>query len=174
MLVSLFFIVLSTTAIVLSTLTQFKLQPFIKAFDIIEIICIVWFTLEVLFRFLLSSKKMAFLRDPLNIIDFISIIPYYGSFFSVKYFQFTRKSLVIFKMLRILSVLKLARHSLGLRSLGHTFRKCYKELGLLLILFFIAVLLFSTLIYHAEQDEVDTKFTSIPAAMWWALISLTT
>lgn len=175
MFVSLFFIVLSAISIVFSTLAQFNSPPFSKSFDVIEVVCIIWFTFEVLFRFLLSSKKLIFFKTPLNVIDIISILPYYGStIFSINYFHFTRKSIMLFKTLRIFSVLKLARHSVGLRSLGHTFRKCYKELGLLLVLFFIAVLLFSALIYHAEHEEVDTKFTSIPAAMWWALISLTT
>ncbi len=173
--VSLLFIVLSSASIVMSTLSEFKTPYFRRIFDIIEISCVVWFTFEISFRFLLSNKKCKFLTSPLNLIDIVSILPYYGStLFTINYFHLARKWTILFKMLRIFSILKLARHSVGLRSLGNTFRKRYKELGLLLILFCIAILLFSTLAYHAEQDEVDTKFTSIPAAMWWALISLTT
>jgi potassium channel subfamily V protein 1 len=176
MLVSLFFIVLSTLSIVLSTLTQFDSEPFVKIFDIIEYLCIVWFTLEILIRFLLSSHKSAFFKSALNIIDIVSIVPFLISkILSItQYFSFASNCIMFFKMLRILSVLKFARHSVGLHSLGYTFRKCFKELEPYIELFFIAVLVFSTLVYHAEHQETNTPFTSIPAAMWWALISLTT
>ena len=176
MLVSLFFIVLSTLSIVLSTLTQFDSQPFVKMFDIIEYVCIVWFTLEILIRFLLSSHKSAFSKSALNMIDIVSIVPFFISKILpiAKNFSFASNSITFFKMLRILSVLKFARHSVGLHSMGYTFRKCFKELKPYIELFFIAVLVFSTFVYHAEYKEANTQFTSIPAAMWWALISLTT
>ena len=39
---------------------------------------------------------------------------------------------------------------------------------------FAVLTIFSTLEFYAEQDVASTTFTSIPAAMWWCIVTITT
>lgn len=138
-------------------------------FETIEAICIAWFTLEYVLRLCSTPDKLNFVKGPLNLIDLVSILPYYLSLFITNQninFNNARRVLTLFRVLRILRIFKLARHSTGLKSLGYTLKRSNKELGLLMMFLSIAILLFSSLAYFAEREEHDTKFISIPASFW--------
>ena len=42
------------------------------------------------------------------------------------------------------------------------------------IVLLTGVVFFSTMIYFLEKDEDGTPFTSIPAAYWWCIVTMTT
>lgn len=147
-----------------------------------------WFSLEFCLRFVQAPNKCQFFRGPLNVIDILAISPYYVSLAvsdespeagerpsGSSYLEKVGLVLRVLRALRILYVMRLARHSLGLQTLGLTVRRCAREFGLLLLFLGVAVTLFSPLVYVAENESGRVlEFTSIPASYWWAIISMTT
>lgn len=92
-----------------------------------------------------------------------------------KYLERVGLVLRFLRALRILYVMRLARHSLGLQTLGLTVRRCTREFGLLLLFLCVAMALFSPLVYLAESEMgAKNEFTSVPSSYWWAVISMTT
>ncbi|XP_069572037.1 voltage-gated potassium channel regulatory subunit KCNG4-like [Brachyistius frenatus] len=163
---------------------------------VVESICVAWFTLEFVLRFVNAQSKLAFARGPLNIIDAIAILPYYVSL-AVDVGDESQEDVVVgagrgyldklslilrlLRALRILYVMRLARHSLGLQTLGLTMQRSMREFGLLLLFVCVAVTLFSPLVHLAESElapfaatHPHHSFSSIPASYWWAIISMTT
>ncbi|KAK2851882.1 hypothetical protein Q5P01_008158 [Channa striata] len=155
---------------------------------IVETVCVAWFSLEFSLRFIQDRSKLTFLRQPLNLIDVVAILPYYitlvvdntskgekrlGS--GSTYLDKVGLVLRVLRALRILYVMRLARHSLGLQTLGLTARRCTREFGLLLLFLCVAIALYSPLLYLIENEMATTQeFTSIPATYWWAVITMTT
>lgn len=125
-----------------------------------------------------SQKK--FWKKPLNIIDFVSIIPFYATLAvdtkeeESEDIENMGKVVQILRLMRIFRILKLARHSVGLRSLGATLRHSYQEVGLLLLFLSVGISIFSVLVYSVEKDDDSSELQSIPICWWWATISMTT
>ncbi|XP_032406295.1 potassium voltage-gated channel subfamily A member 10-like [Xiphophorus hellerii] len=153
-------------------------------FFIVETICIIWFCFELGVRFVVCPSKSDFFNNIMNIIDIVSIIPYFvtlGTELATKPDEdlnagqnMSLAILRIIRLVRVFRIFKLSRHSKGLQILGQTLKASMRELGLLIFFLFIGVILFSSAIYFAEVDEPQTQFVSIPDGFWWAVVSMTT
>ncbi|VDM12676.1 unnamed protein product [Wuchereria bancrofti] len=182
-LLSIFVISISIISFCLETLPSMKENPgdvrdWSNPFFYIELICIIWFTIELLLRFISCPDKFSFLRSVLNIIDFVAIAPFFGN---LMWMDSTKSNssmsfavLRVLRLVRVFRIFKLSRHSVGLQILGKTFRASIQEFCLLIFFMVIALVLFSSGVYFAEQNEPNTKFTSIPASFWFVLVTMTT
>ncbi|XP_040207459.1 potassium voltage-gated channel subfamily G member 3 isoform X2 [Rana temporaria] len=184
--VSILFVIVSMVVLCASTLPDWKTAENRSSEEhrIIEAICIGWFTAECIVRFIVSKNKCDFVRKPLNIIDLLAISPYYVSIFMAVFtdenlqLQRAGVTLRVLRMMRIFWVIKLARHFLGLQTLGLTLKRCYREMVMLLVFICVAMSIFGALAQLLEHGlDLETKnedYASIPAACWWVIISMTT
>ncbi|XP_035005531.1 potassium voltage-gated channel subfamily A member 3 [Hippoglossus stenolepis] len=157
-------------------------SPFTDPFFVIETLCIIWFSFELLVRFFSCPSKATFSKNIMNIIDIVAIIPYFITLGTELAEQQTNSGqqamslaiLRVIRLVRVFRIFKLSRHSKGLQILGQTLKASMRELGLLIFFLFIGVILFSSAVYFAEADDPSSSFTSIPDAFWWAVVTMTT
>lgn len=181
------------TCLVISTLPQFRRHiedlaeddPDVETsyaeyleliFSNINLISFSFFATELLVSFLISPKKRQFFRSALNIIDVVTILLFFAIFFIWSVIidnKATFIALRIAESLRMIMLLKMTRVSKKFQVLGMTIKKSYMELFLLLFYFLTSVLIISSVIFHLEVDD-NSKFDSIPATFWWAVVTMTT
>ncbi|KAJ7987947.1 hypothetical protein DPEC_G00318520 [Dallia pectoralis] len=160
---------------------------FTDPFFIIETTCVIWFTFELIVRFFACPSKSEFSKTVMNIIDIMSILPYFitvGTELAEQQGQEPQEHgngqtmslaiLRVIRLVRVFRIFKLSRHSKGLQILGQTLKASMRELGLLIFFLFIGVILFSSAVFFAEADEPESHFSSIPDAFWWAVVTMTT
>ncbi|XP_068163351.1 potassium voltage-gated channel subfamily A member 1-like [Antennarius striatus] len=172
----------------------YKTNVLTDPFFVVETLCIIWFSFELIVRFFACPSKAAFFKNMMNSIDIVAIIPYFitlgteladdqddregkggGGGGGGGGEQATSLAILrVIRLVRVFRIFKLSRHSKGLQILGQTLKASMRELGLLIFFLFIGVILFSSAVYFAEAEEKESFFTSIPDAFWWAVVSMTT
>ncbi|XP_030047834.1 potassium voltage-gated channel subfamily V member 2 [Microcaecilia unicolor] len=192
-----FFVLISVGALTLSTMEEMQEQdgdhrPFLEH---VETLCLAFFTLEYILRLLSTPDLRHFACSALNVVDLIAILPFYLQLLlecfidedargidlaheheieAVGHVGKVGQVLRIMRLLRIFCILKLARHSTGLRAFGFTLRQCYQQVGCLLLFIILGIFIFSAMVYTVEYDVSGTNFTSMPHAWWWAAVSIST
>lgn len=146
----------------------------LKAF---ETFAIIFFSIEFLLRFWSSGSRYndsdwkgrkEYVMSFHGLIDLISILPFY--------FQFLVPglNLIILRILRLTRLLKLSHYSTALEDLAAAIYAERRSFSAVLYLLSIAIVASSSLMYYAEAAVQPDKLASIPHAIYWSIITLTT
>jgi voltage-gated potassium channel len=113
--------------------------------------------------------RLRYALTPIAIIDLLAVIPALFAFGGAPTLL-----LRFFRILRILRLAKLGRMSNAWQDIREAFYDRRHEFGLILGLLLLTVLVSGSLMYFAEAEAQPDKFGSIPRALWWAIITMTT
>ncbi|MCI0486018.1 MAG: ion transporter, partial [Blastocatellia bacterium] len=116
------------------------------------------------------AGRIRFALTPLALIDLVAILPFYLPMIFALDLRFVR----ILRLFRVLRLFKMARYSESLKTLGNVLKLKKEELVVSLLVLSILLVFASSLIYYAENESQPEVFSSIPAAMWWGIATLTT
>ncbi|XP_062891605.1 potassium voltage-gated channel subfamily D member 1-like [Mobula hypostoma] len=148
-------------------------ERFSLAFVCMDTACVLIFTCEYLLRLFAAPCRWRFARSVMSLIDVVAILPYYIGLL-VPANEDVSGAFVTLRVFRVFRIFKFSRHSQGLRILGYTLRSCASELGFLLFSLTMAIVIFATVMFYAEKGTAGTNFTSIPAAFWYTIVTMTT
>ena len=109
------------------------------------------------------------MATPYLVIDLLAILPFY-----VGVFVLDLRFLRALRLFRFLRLFKLTRYSNSLQSLGAVVRRKKADLIVTLSATLMLLLMASSTMYFVEKDAQPEAFSSIPAAMWWGVATLTT
>ena len=154
-------------------------RRFTLLFHVFEAISVTVFAFEYLVRLWVCVEhppfqcerpwraRLRFARTPLMIIDFLAVMPSFLFALFGADFRFLR----VFRLVRLL---KLVRYSGALATLLRVVYEERRALGAAVIIMFGLMMLSASVIYFIERQAQPDTFGSIPAAMWWAMATLTT
>ena len=114
-----------------------------------------------------AGRARSYLGTPAGVIDVLSIVP-------VPLALVCGITPETAWLLAALWVLKLTQDSPGFAQLGRVFVVEANALASVLVLFLIALFLASAAMYALERQNQPQVFGTLPAALWWAVETLTT
>lgn len=172
-------VVINIIAVTLESVSDFSVK-YADQFYAIEFFSVVIFSIEYLTRLwasaakntagdkIFGSSRLGYMLSFSGVIDLVSILPFYLQAL------FPGLDLRVLRTLRLLRIFKLSNYNTAIEDLFSAVYEERKSFIAALYLFVIAFVLTSSLIYYAENDVQPEKFASIPDAMYWSLITLTT
>lgn len=128
------------------------------------------FTIEYLLRIIISPKPISYVWSFWGVIDLLSILPTYLSFFYLGYHYLL--VVRIFRLLRVFRILKLARFNSESKVLVAALKASSYKVSIFLLAVFTITILMGTTMYVIEGGEKG--FTSIPQSIYWAIVTITT
>ncbi|MBL6931409.1 MAG: ion transporter [Rhodospirillales bacterium] len=171
-------IALNVLAVIFETLPGLS-EEWLAVFYWFEIFSVFIFTIEYVLRVWSAVDddevdyrhpilgRIRYMLTPMALIDLFVILPFYLGFFVSFDLRFLR-------VLRLLRVFKLTRYSSSMSLLLNVLREEGRPIGAAMFVLMLMIVMTASLTYLAEHKAQPEDFGSIPAAMWWAVITMTT
>lgn len=167
--VLIFLIVITVLAVILESVPAIN-SNYGTWLKLIEWIITILFTIEYIVRIWASPKPFQYIFSFFGIIDFLAIIPtYLGVIFTGAMGFAVIRGL---RLLRIFRILKITRYSNEGRIIIEALKASRVKILVFLFAVITIVLIIGTMMYLIEGEH--SGFTSIPASIYWTIVTLTT
>jgi voltage-gated potassium channel len=113
------------------------------------------------------SARLAYIGSALGIIDFVALLPLVLEFV-------VRNDSDWFRVLRLVAVAKITRYAPALQLFIAVIRAEGHVLMSALLAMTVVWAIVSAIIFALEHDAQPEVFSSVPQAMWWAIVTMAT
>lgn len=171
-------IILNVIAVILETVPSIH-EPYMKFFDRFDLISVILFSIEYILRVWSCNHdprykhsfygRLKYMVSLHALVDLLAILPFYIHVVV----GLDLRVLRILRLFRFLRLFRLTAYMRSAKMVKNVFVSRANELLLSLILILILIIIASSLLYFAEHGAQPAVFSSIPATMWWAVVTVT-
>jgi voltage-gated potassium channel len=171
-------ILANVAAIVLASVTSIGAR-YHAWFSTLEWLSILVFTFEYLARVWAAVERddgryrapvrgrIRYMLSPLALIDLLAILPFYLTFLVPLDLRFMR-------IFRLFLIFKLTRYHASMNLLARVMRNEARPIAAALFVLATLLMVAASFAFIAEHEAQPHVFASIPDAMWWAIVTMTT
>jgi voltage-gated potassium channel len=172
-------IILNVIAVILETVKGLhaRYETFFRYFDNISVFI---FTVEYVLRVWSCTHdprykgsikgRIKYMLTPGALIDLLAFLPNYFHAF----LDFDLRILRLLRFMRFFRLFRLTAYTKSAQMIFNVFKSRLNELLLSFIMVLFLIVIASCLLFFAEHNAQPDSFSSIPATMWWAVVTLTT
>lgn len=185
---SIILILLNTVIFIVTTEPEYH-DKFPVWSVVIDVIVVVFFTIDWVLRLVCAPSKPKFLTNTFNIFDFLSFAPTYIEW--IAHSQGSSIAMLRFlRLFRVFRLFRLVRFSATLKIAIQSMINSQEGFILLVMVIVVNLVFFSTMVYFAEGvhswfdteteewkyigSNVTSPFQSITSTFWWNIVSITT
>jgi voltage-gated potassium channel len=150
-----------------------ELREYDLYFEIIEVISLIIFTMEYVFRIFIAyheKRALKYIFSFIGIVDLLSILPLFIPFTSKLDLRFIK----IFRLFSLFRIFKLYRYSEHLQAIIKVVENKKDDLLATLFSIMIVLIFCSCLAYYFEKDAQPLIFSNLFQAMYWGVSTLAT
>ena len=169
-LILLVLIIVSILLVMLESVDSYA-QNYGTLLNIAEWVITILFSIEYILRIITNSSPKKYIFSFYGIIDFLSTVPKYLSFFLVG--SHSLVALRALRLMRVFRILKLARFMGESNNFIKALKASRVKIAVFVSFVIILCVILGTVMYLVESGE-NSGFTSIPRSVYWAIVTLTT
>ncbi len=176
--IALMLLILANVVCIVASSEESINARFSDFFHYFEIFSLIVFTIEYLVRVWVSversekdltqplKSRIRHLFTPMALVDLLAILP--------SFLLLLGSDFLILRVLRLVRVFKLSRYSRSMELLITVSKQEAETIISAIFILIILIIISATGIYIVEGDAQPDEFGSIPRALWWATVTLTT
>jgi voltage-gated potassium channel len=162
-------ILLSVLSVLLESVRSIR-ESYGAYLNIAEWVFTSLFTIEYVARLISAKNAKRYAISSFGIVDLLAIAPVYLSLlFAIEHSFTVVRSL---RLLRVFRILKLTEYIGEANALGVALKASLRKITVFLFAVFAIVIIVGAVMYQIEGEA--NGFTSIPTAMYWAIVTVTT
>ncbi|CAF3894258.1 unnamed protein product [Rotaria magnacalcarata] len=155
---------------------------FSSPFHIVQTVCIGFFTLELILRLLSAPSLSLYIKDFMNWIDIISVVPFYIGLITQFVFEPSNQNVSILNSLALLRAIRCVRifkfyrifkNVKTIRVLVVTLKESMFDFLTLAAVLILLSFFFGAAAYLVESNNNSSSFDSIPKATYWGIVTIT-